>query len=138
MKKVFVVQGDDSSYIQSIFSTRTFARDYIKKAKAADQYWARDCSIIEYPIDANNTDEVFDVWQVGMLLIDGKIVEQSKEETAVLEEWFSTKVIQFGDKIPAHGNKPIVRVQSSISVDHAIQFAEEKRKEWLKKEKSAG
>lgn len=50
----------------------------------------------------------------------------------VWENPFRGEIEQFNVKVPVYNNRPIVRTRSTVSVDHAVKLAAEKRQEWLR------
>lgn len=143
MDKVFVVtSGCYSDYgINAIFSTRKAAQEYIDKARAlhaeddgeyciGNVYWAADANIEEWPLDSESHAKKFDFWTAGMLLDDGAVVEPARKGTEFGHP--KSKVEQCGVFVPRYNDRPIVRVRSVKSADHAMKMAVEARQGWLR------
>jgi hypothetical protein len=144
MTIVYVVtSGAYSEYgINAMFSTKSAAQEYIDKAKKirekdGDDYnvgnvcWAGDASIEEWPLDGESAAKITRSWSVGMLLDDGS-VKEGPYERQTFESPKKSFVDQFDVPVPAYNDRPIVRVVSYKSPDHALKLAAEKRQEWLR------
>lgn len=144
-----VTAGSYSDYgIHGVFSTREKAKEFIKNAQSIKDnsniddeepyisyvYWANKASIEEWPLDTLLNNKVQRVYSCGMLLDDGSVVEPSNPEYShyVWENPFRGEIEQFNVKVPVYNNRPIVRTRSTVSVDHAVKLAAEKRQEWLR------
>jgi len=131
MKVYVITSGDYSDYsIYGVASTKSKAEAIIAAAKGADEYWAQDARIEEYPVDEMLTYKQFVEWHCGMLLDDGSVVEQ--HDRVAWAKPFRSRVEQFNVKVPFYQNRPIVRVKSAVSQAHANKVAAEKRQEWLR------
>jgi hypothetical protein len=147
-KKVFLVtSGDYSDYrIYGAFSTNKLARAFIADAKAANRgndysddaaeqiytgecYWAAGANVEEWVIDEMVKARVYSSWSCGMLLDDGSLKEPVREGKTF---GIPAPAHQFASKVPAYGNKDLVRVTSIKSAAHALKLCAEKRQEWLR------
>lgn len=140
MSTVYVVtSGSYSDYgIHAMFSTKKLAQEYIDKAKdsASYEYWAIKANIEEWKLDSESKAQTFDLWHVGLLLDDGSVVEPNRGSRSVFGVKCKSLVRQCGDKVPCYKMRPIVRVESSVSAEHAMKIAVEARQAWLRKENS--
>lgn len=130
--------------IHGVFSSKKAAQKFIEKASAAkasetddsyvgDVYWVGDDTRIEeWPLNEGGSHEVLTYWQVGMLLDSGKVVE-GPHQSRKFGLKFGHRIVQFGVKVPAYKDSPIVRVESCRSADHALKLAADKRHEWLRR-----
>jgi hypothetical protein len=149
MATIYVVtSGSYSDYgINAMFSTRELAQEYIDKAIAAKDadgeeynvsgvYWAGDAQIEEWSLDEQRDAAVTTKWRVGMLLDDGSVPEgpyEQKEFESVSKE---SVVEQYDANVPCYSNRPIVRVISYKSAEHALKLAAEQRQKWLREKVS--
>ncbi len=147
MSEVYVVtSGSYSDYgIRGIFSTKKNADEFIERAGALKdddgdrlEYWSGDVNGVEiWELDAALKNKRMRIWTCGMLLDDGAIVEPKIEWSEITwEPPFRSRVIQYGTKVPAYSNRPIVRIESAVSQAHANKVAAEKRQEWLRRKES--
>ena len=126
-----VTSGSYSDYgIRAIFSTQELAQAYIDKANAAETYWASDTTIEEWPLDGEAEAKLFTRWKVGMLLDDGSVKEGPCESQEFGHP--ESKIEQYGNTSPCYANRPIVRVVSVKSAQHALKMAAEARQKWLR------
>lgn len=136
--KVYIVtSGCYSDYgIRAVSLSRKGAQDAIDAARLADEYWANEASIEMWVADEILAFRKQMVWMCGMLLDDGSIVEP-KDPTytnTCFTVPFRSQVEQCGVKVPAYGNRPIVRVRSTVSYKHAVKLAAEARQGWLREQ----
>jgi hypothetical protein len=135
-KKVYIVtSGCYSDYgIRAVSLSKRNAQAAIDAAKIADEWWAGDAEIEVWPVDEVLKMRKFTVWLCGMLLDDGSIVEPKAPGYCRSEfsEPFRSRVEQCGTRVPCYANRPIVRVLSSVSQDHANKVAAEARQAWLR------
>lgn len=137
-----VTAGSYSDYgIQAMFSTKELAQAYIDAALAIENaqdedswcgntYWVRDANIEEWPLDEEVGASGFTYWAVGMMADDGSVVEGPRKGTEYGRP--QSRVEQCGNKVPAYSNRPIIRVRSVKSKDHALKLAAEARQKWLR------
>lgn len=140
MKVFIITSGCYSDYgIRGVGSTKKQAQAAIDAAKAADEYWAGDAGIEEWDVDELLSFRKQRVFQCGMLLDDGSVVERhgesedEEEQRTVFEKPFRGEVTQFNAKVPMYKDRAIVRTRSTVSIGHALKLAAEKRQEWLRK-----
>ena len=133
MKIAYVVTaGCYSDYgIYGVFSTKKKAETYISRGKAVNEYWASEADIEEWIVDENMKMTQHTLWQVGMLLDDGSVVENYVSDRFSIP---CNKVVQLGVCIPFYQNRPIVRVHSVKSEKHALKLAVEARQGWLREQ----
>lgn len=108
--------------------------DDMEDGSISDCYWADEADIEEWEVDVLHKNKVIKVYSAGMLLDDGSLVEPKMKGWFNLR-WaapFRSKVTQLGEKVPFYGNRPIVRVESTVSQDHANKLASEQRQEWMR------
>jgi hypothetical protein len=139
-----VTAGEYSDYeIRAMFSTKELAQAYIDKAQALKRtdaewdignlYWADDSpSIQEWTLDSERDAENITEWHCGMLLDDGSVVEGPNQTQTFKSRSGNSFVSQFDVKVPMYKDRPIVRVVSYKSADHALKLAAEQRQKWLR------
>lgn len=135
--KVYIVtSGCYSDYgIRAVSLSKKKAQAAIDAAKTADEYWGAEADIETWEADEILTFKKQRVYQCGMLLDDGSIVEPREGWRGFSEHFrqpFRGLVIQCGTKVPAYSNRPIVRTESTVSQAHAKKLAIEARQKWLR------
>jgi hypothetical protein len=149
-KTIYVItSGCYSDYgINAMFSTRKLAEKYIADAKDAKNssnynddtyvssvYFSDDANIEEWLLDEESKAKVFSYWNVVMMLDDGSVVENHTGREFGHPQ---SKIEQCGDKIPCYQMRPIVRVRSVKSANHAMKLAVEARQKWLREKTEKG
>ena len=134
--KVYVItEGLYSGYrIHGVSLTNEGAEKAIEFAKRAGEYWAPDADVDIWEEDELLTYRRVKSWQVGLRLFDGLLVEPSSGladncERITFEKPFRSRVEQFKFYLDNH---TIVRVRSTVSFEHAVKVAVEKRQKWLR------
>lgn len=136
MPTIYVVtSGEYSDYsINAMFSTKELADQYIAKSIAhADLNYNYGYNVEEWELDKYAAAKELSIWGMGMLLDDGSIVEGPFVFTDLGLE-FTSRINQIGDNVPCYQNRPIVRVHSTVSAEHARKVAAEARQGWLREQ----
>lgn len=140
MRTFIITSGCYSDYgIRGVGSSRKQAQAAIDAAKAAEEYWATDAGIEEWGVDELLGFRKQRVYSCGVLLDDGSVVEKYEgtddDHITTFEKPFRGEVTQFNAKVPLYQNRAIVRTRSTVSINHALKLATEKRQEWLRKKR---
>lgn len=128
-----VTSGEYSDYcIRAVFSSREGAEEYTKNAgEIGHKTWAEDTvNIEEWNLDNEAEAKMLSVYREGLMLDDGSVKEVYAYEDFVVD--FGGRIDQLGDRVPAFDDRPIVRVSSTVSAEHAHKLAAEARQKWLR------
>jgi hypothetical protein len=129
--KCFIVTaGSYSDYsIYGVFSSRENAQVYIDARIENGLGFGDTPDIEEWEIDAGLRERSHTRWFVGMFLDDGAICEAVKSSEQFCDP---VNAIDGIARVPCYNNRPIVRVQSVDSAEHAMKLAVEARQKWLR------
>jgi hypothetical protein len=130
MAKIYLVtDGDYSDYsVYGAFSTRERAQEYITARTAVYESFSY-ASIEEKEIDEGLGECRHTRWCVGMFLDDGAVGEGPHAREAFEQPVNEIDGIK---AVPCYDRRPMVRVQSPESAEHALKLAAEARQKWLR------
>ncbi len=129
--KIFLVTaGCYSDFsIYGAFSTKENAQAYIDKRIADGNGFGDAANIEEWGIDAGLKEKKHLRYFVGMFLDDGAVIEGPHTQESF---GIPANSIDGITAVPFHKNRPLVRVISIKSAEHAMKLAVEARQKWLR------
>jgi hypothetical protein len=132
MKVYIVTSGSYSDYsIDAVFSTRKLAQEWIDK-KAAEEY-SGHYNIEPWDVDAQKDAKLVPRYRAESRRrqMVSSLCSRSGCRAEVLPP-FRGRVIQGATAVPFYRGRKVIRVESTVSADHADKIAVEARQAWLR------
>jgi hypothetical protein len=132
MKKIYIVtSGEYSDYgINCVFSSKKLAQKWIDGKVSCDNS-SEDFNIEEWKLDSEVLAENVEVWNCGIMLQSGEIVEQPRSSKEYIQP-FRGEIVQAEFRASCYCGEPAARVRSGISSEHCLKLAVEHRQKWLR------